>query len=210
MMRKDVRIGVPTERATRKGRAFGLRDVLVTLGIALLIVGVVFAFNRSKGLKEGSFVSANVLAGGLAAGPAPTLGKAAPDFEVPLLNGETFRLNEHRGHVVWINFWATWCPPCRAEMPDIEQVWRSEQGSDLVIVAVDYAETTAKVQAFVDKLGLTFPIALDRDGQVGTQYRLAGFPSHFFVDRQGILREVRVGLLSEATMRATLQKLRSY
>ncbi len=209
MEQKNIRVSVPTGGQRKTRRAFGLRDVLVTLAIALFIVAIGFAWNRARSPGEGAFTAASVLAGG-ATGAAPAIGSPAPDFELPLLSGGTIKLSDLRGKVVWVNFWATWCPPCRAEMPDIEKIWKSEQGSDLVIIGVDYGEATPTVQGFVNKLGITYPIALDRNGTVAAAYRLAGFPSHFYVDKQGILREIKVGLMSEETMRERIQKLRSY
>ncbi len=81
---------------------------------------------------------------------------------------------------------------------------------DLVLVAVDYAESTQTVTEFVTKLGLTFPIGMDSTGQITTNYRVSGFPSHFMIDKNGILRDIRVGLMNQATMRAKLEGLRQY
>ncbi|MEE8442952.1 MAG: TlpA disulfide reductase family protein, partial [Dehalococcoidia bacterium] len=171
---------------------------------------IVFAYDLTTRLEEGSFEDFNPFTGVLVSGPAPVLGETAPDFELPLLDGGTFKLSDHRGQVVWINFWATWCQPCRAEMPDIEKVWQEEQGSDLVLIAVDFGESKKTVEGFVQKLGLTFPIGMDSRGKITTNYRVSGFPSHFMVDREGILRDIRVGLMTEANMREKLERLRSY
>jgi peroxiredoxin len=200
-----------TPQEAKSGRwRVGLRDVAITLAIALLIVGIVFVVNRRSGQAEGSTTDINRYTGGLPAGPAPAVGSPAPGFQLPLLNGGTFRLSDYRGRYVWINFWATWCPPCRAEMPDIEKVWKEEQGGDLVLVAVDFGEDRATVDAFIKKLGLTFPVALDSSGQLTTNYRVVGLPTHFFIDKDGILREIRIGLMSEASMRDKLARLRGY
>lgn len=208
--RSDIRLAVPTEHSKKRRRAFGIRDVAVTLVIALLIVGVSIAFSQRSGAQEGSFVDFNPFSGTVPSSPPPVLDGPAPDFEVALLDGGRFKLSEHRGHVVWINFWSSWCPPCRAEMPDIERVWRDEMGTDLAIVAINFAEDEGTVEDFRERLGLTFPIGTDGAGRVATHYRLAGFPSHFLVDRDGVLREIRVGLMHESTMRAALERLRSY
>ncbi len=209
MPRTNMRVAVPTEGAGKRRRSFGLRDVLVTAAIAALVVGLSYAFGQ-RGEGEGSFVEISPFSGVASSGPPPALGKPAPDFEVPLLSGGTFRLSEHRGQVVWINLWATWCPPCRVEMPDIEAVWRDETRGDLVVIAVDYAENQSTVTEFVDRLDLTFPIGMDPTGRVALQYRLAGFPSHFMVDRDGVVRVIRVGLMSEATMRQELARVGSH
>lgn len=208
MSQKNIRTSVPT--GDGQGRGIKRRDLVVTAGIIVLIVGIFFAFNWPNGQGEGAFSEFNPFTGSIPSGPRPQVGSPAPDFQVELLDGETFRLSEQKGKVVWINFWASWCPPCRAEMPDIEAIWREEQNSDLALVAVDFAERPDKVREFAERLGMTFPVGLDTTGQITTNYRVTGFPSHFLVDREGILREIRVGLMSQETMRQKLEDLRSY
>lgn len=198
----------PMDKGRRRIRPL---DVGITLGVILIVVVVFFVFNRGGGAsEEGLFSKFNPFTGSIPMGPAPEIGKPAPDFTVNLLAGGVFRLSEQKGKVVWLNFWATWCPPCRAEMPDIQEVWEDEEGSDLVLVAVDYAESTQTVKEFVQKLGLTFSIGMDSTGQITTNYRVSGFPSHFMIDENGILRDIRVGLMNQATMRAKLEGLRQY
>ena len=125
--------------------------------------------------------------------PAPAAGFIAPDFTLPTLEGELVTLNDLRGQAVVINFWASWCPPCRTEMPSIEAVYQQYKDQGLVVLAVDIQEPVAAVATFVDSMELTFPILLDADGSISQQYQVRGLPSTFFVDRQGVIRNVAFG-----------------
>ena len=208
MSEKSVRTSVPT--GDGQGRGIKRRDVFVTVGIVLLIVAVFFLFNWLNRQEEGAFTEFNPFTGSIPYGSRPEIGSIAPDFQVGLLNGETFRLSDQKGKVVWINFWASWCPPCRAEMPDMVEVWSDGEDSDLVLITVNYAERPDSVREFAERLELNFPIGLDTTGQITTNYRVSGFPSHFLVDREGVLREIQVGLMSQKTMRQKLESLGSY
>jgi peroxiredoxin len=111
---------------------------------------------------------------------------AAPsNFTLPLLTGESVSLSGLRGKVVFLNFWATWCPPCRAEMPDMETVHQRLTGKGLEILAVDSGEKSATVAAFIKRSGFTFPVALDADGRVGAAYGVSAIPTTYLIDRQG-------------------------
>jgi len=125
--------------------------------------------------------------------PAPQAGFAAPDFSLETLEGETVSLADLRGQVVLLNFWATWCPPCRAEMPAIQSVYQAYQDQGFSVLAVDVAEGDAQVTAFADEQGLTFPILMDRDAAVSNRYQVRAMPSTFFIDRSGIIQEVTLG-----------------
>jgi thiol-disulfide isomerase/thioredoxin len=134
----------------------------------------------------------------------------APDFTLVTLAGDSLRLSDLRGQVVLVNFWATWCPPCRAEMPAIEKVYRSFKPLGLEVLAVNLADQDgqAAVSGFIQELGLTFPIPLDLDGSVNARYTLRGLPSSFFIDRQGVIRSVVVGgPMSEALIQSKIEKL---
>ncbi len=126
---------------------------------------------------------------------APVLGSLAPDFELENLDGETVRLSDFRGQPVLINFWATWCGPCRVEMPDI-QARHEKYAPDLVILAVDFDEPKETVQFFVDELELTFPILLDPGGKIQQLYLVRGYPSSYFVDREGLIQVVQIGVMT--------------
>lgn len=109
----------------------------------------------------------------------------APDFTLEDLSGRPLSLKKLRGEVVFLNFWATWCVPCRQEMPTMEKLYQEFKGRGLVVVAVNYRETKEEIQKFVDELGLTFPVLVDRDGRVSETYGVWSIPLSYFIDRKG-------------------------
>jgi cytochrome c biogenesis protein CcmG/thiol:disulfide interchange protein DsbE len=141
---------------------------------------------------------------------APREGFSAPDFTLDLLDGSQVTLSQLRGKVVVINFWASWCPPCKAEMPAIEKVYRAYSDFRVVVLGVNttYQDNKSTAQAFVNEYRLTFPIPLDRDGSVSHRYALRGLPTTFFIDRKGIIRSIIVGgPMSEATIQTKIEEL---
>jgi len=142
--------------------------------------------------------------------PAPQQGFLAPDFELQTLDGETIKLSNLRGQAVLINLWATWCPPCRAEMPAIEKVYNEYQDQGLVVLAVNmtYQDAYSDIAPFIDEYGLTFPVLLDETSKVGTAYQLRSLPSSFFIDRDGIISEVVIGgPMAEALLRTRVEQI---
>jgi len=119
----------------------------------------------------------------------------APDFTLKFLDGAETSLKDYRGQVVMLNFWATWCAPCRQEMPEMQGLWQKFKDKGFVILAVSEDEGHEKrIQGFVKKLKLTFPILLDPQGEVSDQYKLTGLPTTFLIDRHGKLVTTVVGL----------------
>lgn len=123
----------------------------------------------------------------------PSRQKLAEDFTLPLAGGKNFRLSAERGKVVMINFWATWCPPCREEMPAMERLWLHHKDQGFVLVAVSLDADPAVVPPFVDRYRLTFPVALDPKMDLGNAYGVRALPSSFIVDRQGYLAALALG-----------------
>lgn len=109
----------------------------------------------------------------------------APSFTLKDLNGKEMKLEDHRGKIVFINFWATWCPPCRDEMPSMEKLYTEFKGSDFTMLAVDLREGAKKVRAFKERFKLNFPILLDSDGRVGSEYGVRSIPTTYLIDREG-------------------------
>jgi peroxiredoxin len=128
----------------------------------------------------------------------PEVGNLAPDFQLDNLDGQSVSLSDFRGKPVLVNFWATWCPPCRSEMPLIQNIFADKKwvGKGLVVLAIDIGESQATVREFVKKYGLTFPVLLDSTQDVFFEYRARAIPTTFFIDRQGVIREIIIGPFS--------------
>ncbi|HET7010343.1 MAG TPA: TlpA disulfide reductase family protein [Anaerolineales bacterium] len=155
-----------------------------------------------------SAVPASTVTGGRI--PSPGAGFLAPDFHVETLEGDVLTLSDLRGRPVVVNFWATWCPPCRAEMPALEAAYREHAPEGLEIVGLNATsqDSVSAVGTFVDELGLTFPIGLDPTGVVQRLYQIRAFPTTFFIDREGTILEVVIGgPLAEAHLRSILSEL---
>jgi peroxiredoxin len=138
---------------------------------------------------------------------APRSGFLAPDFELPTLDGGTIQLSELRGKPVLINFWASWCGPCRSEMPHIQAAYENHSQRGLVVLAVDQMESSNSVSRFVKEFGLTFPIPLDRDGTVSAVYQARGLPTSFFVDPDGVIRATFTGPMSSGFIESKLEEI---
>jgi cytochrome c biogenesis protein CcmG, thiol:disulfide interchange protein DsbE len=123
------------------------------------------------------------------------VGKPAPDFSLTDLNDKHYRLSDFRGKVVFLNFWATWCKPCREEMPSMEILNKNFEKDGLVMLAVsiDRVTTTKDISPFVKGLNLTFPILVDSWGRTDKPYKRMGVPETFIIDQQGIIQEIVIG-----------------
>jgi peroxiredoxin len=138
--------------------------------------------------------------------PAPAVGHPAPDFALTTVTGETFKLSDLRGTPVVLNFWATWCPPCRSEMPELQAASQRMAGQ-VAIVGVDQAETPAQVQAFAQGAGITYPIPLDERADASRLYAVRSLPTTFFIDRTGVIRQVQIGPVTTATLEGLLKTI---
>jgi peroxiredoxin len=140
---------------------------------------------------------------------AAEVGAIAPDFSLVTLDGNSVRLSDFHGKPVILNFWATWCAPCREEMPALEEIWQQYGQGDVVVLGVDQGESTAVVERFIrEKVNTSFPILLDRDHTIGDSYFVRSLPTTFFIDAKGFIREIRIGgPLSLPFLQDRVQKL---
>ena len=136
-------------------------------------------------------------------------GWLAPDFTLPTADGGTVRLNDLRGQVVLLNFWATWCPPCKAEMPDLNALHVEHQAArGFTVVGVNMQETAEQVNAFAQPRQLVFPLALDTTGQISSGlFAVRGLPVTYIIDRDGFVRDMWQGQISRAAMLARLEEV---
>ncbi len=141
---------------------------------------------------------------GGAGGPGALAGAPAVSYDVKRLDGRTDALDRYHGSVVVMNLWATWCPPCREEMPDLQRFARESQAKGVVVLGIDQGESAATAGAFARAHGVTFPILLDADQQYGRSYAAIGLPTTVIVDRTGHVVRGIDGQLSLAQMRAAV------
>ncbi|MEK6682123.1 MAG: TlpA disulfide reductase family protein [Nitrospirota bacterium] len=121
------------------------------------------------------------------------IGSPAPDFELKDLNKKSVRLSDYKGKVVFLNFWATWCKPCKEEMPAMELLYKALKGKDFEMIAVSIDRDISKVEPFVKELKLTFPIVLDFMGKADRRYKLTGVPETYIIDQNGVIVEKILG-----------------
>ncbi|MRH43484.1 redoxin domain-containing protein [Aquibacillus halophilus] len=132
-------------------------------------------------------------------------GDQAPDFELRTLSGETVKLSDYLGQRVMLNFWATWCPPCRAEMPDMEKF---HQDKDVQILAVNLETSTQDIESFVKELNLSFPILLDKENIVASKYKIRPIPTSYMIDSNGIIQYKAFGPLNYEMMVQEFEKMK--
>lgn len=138
---------------------------------------------------------------------APKEGAIAPEIRLETLEGQDISLAEYRGQVVLVNFWATWCGPCRFEIPELLRAREELADEGFEILAVNVGEDAEAVRAFADTMEMTFPVLLDGDMRVARTYTLRGIPTSFLVDQEGVIRMVHVGILTEASLRERVEAL---
>jgi peroxiredoxin len=181
--------GVRTGKAVGRGidRKWGWLVGLLWI-LALVVTGCSGASEASvkRGVSQGSY---------------------ALDFTLETLDGSEASLSDYGGSVVLVNFWATWCPPCRDEIPHFEEAYRAHKDEGFVVLGVNYQESAAEVERFVERLGVTYPILLDESGMVAKEYRAVGLPTSVFVDRDGVIQVRHSGYLSEGQLEQYLSKL---
>ena len=137
-------------------------------------------------------------------------GEQAPDFELIDLEGNPIKLSNYRGMPVFLNFWASWCGPCKAEMPFMEKVYGGKNKGNFEILAVNVTtseKNIENVERFVSNYELTFPIPLDEKGSVSHQYNIIGYPTSFFIDSDGVIRSIAHGPLTEDEMANRINRL---
>lgn len=137
-------------------------------------------------------------------------GEQAPDFTLNGLDGTPVSLSDFRGKVVVLNFWASWCPPCRVEMPHMQRLYEKYDAKNVVVLGINLTSTeksSDNAQSFVDEQGLTFPVLLDSKGEVMDNYRIVAYPTTYFIDEKGIIRQVSQGAMNADMLKKAIQPL---
>lgn len=150
------------------------------------------------------------------AGGGPQVGQPAPDFTLSLYAGGEITLSELRGQVVVINFWASWCTPCREEAPALERTWRAYKDRGVVFIGVNYVDVESAARDYLAEFDITYPNGLDKGQKIARAYRIRGVPETFFVDKAGDIapiiingrpQERKISPITEAELRSMLDRL---
>jgi peroxiredoxin len=189
-----------------------LRSLVLPLALVVVIVGGLLYY-ESRRAPEASDPRFGTLAlpaplNATDEAPAGNAGRAAPDFRLELLGGGELQLSDLQGSPVLVNFWATWCTTCRIETPDLIETYERNKERGLVVLSVNQREADAGVRRFVDEFGITFPVVMDRRGEVARTWRIGGpnqgLPASYFIDSEGVIRKVIFGLLRAKDLEAGL------
>ncbi len=135
------------------------------------------------------------------------IGIQAPSFQTQSLSGKADSLSRYRGHVVLLNLWASWCPPCRAEMPDLQRLYAADKSRKLVVLGVNQGESRERARMFARSLGIAFPILLDDQQEYGRVYGALGLPTTVVIDSSGVVKQTFDGALTYAQMKAAVGPL---
>lgn len=193
----------PVERpfVRKRGGRDPFRDLIIPVAAISVVVGAIVLVQLIRE-RESTPVARPVFAPGSYSpielgsegGGKPKLGEPAPGFQLLDVDGQVVRLDDFRGRPVLINFWATWCVPCRKETPDLIEL-QSEWGDQIQVVGVNYAEPAEAARDFAKDFGINYVLPLDTMGEVTGSYKLTGLPETFFLDGTGIIRDHRIGQL---------------
>ena len=196
----DVSIGIATPEqspeAARGRRSLSSRDLLyVAAGVVVALVIIVVTWTLTGREQADQVAGMDVV--------VAEVDRPAPDFTLPTLDGTDIQLADYRGQVVLLNFWGTWCEPCRREMPALQASYEQLRDEGFTIIGINLADneiaqgrTEEDIREFSQQYGITYPVALDMEGEVSTAYRLFPLPTSYFVDAQGRIRYIRVGELT--------------
>jgi len=167
-----------------------LRRVFIAVGIVIPIVWLLaYGFSRDPRYIQ-----------------SPLIARQAPSFTLPLFSGGKIRLEDLRGKVVFLNFWASWCPPCRAEARTLEAAWQLYKDREVVFLGIDIQDTEQDAQAFLKEFGITYLNARDESGKVAIEYGVWGIPETYFIDREGRITFKQVGALGMPIITAKLDE----
>ncbi|MBF0291841.1 MAG: TlpA family protein disulfide reductase [Nitrospinae bacterium] len=154
------------------------------------------------------FVCALSTGSALAVSPSALVGKPAPAFDLEKPDGGRISLASLKGSVVILTYWATWCAPCKVEMPTLEEAYKKHGGKGVIVIGVNFQQEKPQVKKFTDANKLTFPIAMDVDGKTADSYYIPGLPTTFFIGPDGVLAGYHEGVVKPELLEEWIAKLK--
>lgn len=173
-------------------KSYKLLIILAVAGLAIALgIGALLLTQGSNGLPANSSEAR----------------EAAPNFELALLDGKSFKLSDYKGKPVLINFFASWCLPCREEMPVLEKIIGDYQPKGVVFVGIAVDDTEEKMKDFIARYKVTFPVGLDKTSEIQKSFGLYGIPTTYFIDKEGVINYFHSGVVTEDLLKHELDKL---
>jgi peroxiredoxin len=202
-MREEETPELESRPQSRREWSGALRSIVLPVGLVVAIVGVLlYVQSGGSSSEDDGFGTVTLPEAKNVTAQTPNArdGRAAPDFLLRQLDGEPLRLSDLQGQPLIVNFWATWCPTCRAETPDLIALYETYRDEGVLLLGVNLRENEAAVSTFVEDFGINYPILFDRDGDVAGTWRIGGpnrgVPSTYFIDREGVVRKVVFGTVT--------------
>ena len=188
-----------------KKKIFGLLLIIALIAIALT------NFVKSK-IEEGQKIETSSTQVSAAKGSGLGINQTAPDFTLKTLDDKEVKLSDYRGKIVILNFWATWCPPCKEEIPQMEKYYKTQAKDEGVeILAVNLTNSDKDkgyIRDFVKSHEMTFPVLLDENGEVQKQYEIMTIPTTFFIDKNGKIQKKTIGPMDQGMMSKTITTIK--
>jgi cytochrome c biogenesis protein CcmG, thiol:disulfide interchange protein DsbE len=199
----------PSVGARERIRSSRFGTLVVLLVTAAVVIGGVWLVNRGNAADAAAQTGGGTVIKlpGTSTVPPPEVGKPAQDFQVTTYDGTSVSLSSFKGKPVWLTFGASWCSGCQAEVPDIEAAYKAHASQGVVVLGVNISEDNTAVKAYAARVGLNYPMAADPSSSIADTYAVSAIPAHFFIDANGIVRDIRLGALSPGTMDSILDKL---
>jgi peroxiredoxin len=187
------------------------KNILIGILLIVMIILGVYDFGAKKQNEQQTVIQTNDQAGNSSNGKVKVeKGGIAPDFTLQTVNGKSYKLSDFRGKKVLLNFFATWCPPCKGEMPQMEEFYKENKDKNVIVLAVNLTtgETSPNVlPKFISNYGLTFPVLLDKQGDIGDIYQAFSIPTSYFIDKNGVIQDKMVGAMDKETMENLMSKV---
>lgn len=195
----------PAARARSGVGRLGTIAVIAATAAIIVAVSVLSNSQSSSATDQGGLTQVNLTGSGR--GDPPVVGKPAPALSAPDLDGKIVNLSQYVGHPVWLTFGASWCQPCRAENPDVVAAYRNHQANGLVVIQVYMGESPAAVADYTTRVGIPYIKVPDPNQQLANDYRILGIPTHYFIDRTGVLHAMKIGSLTPDQMDAAIKEI---
>ena len=181
-----------------------MKKSIIILTLVIVLVGVIFYV--TKIYNKNALVPNDQLINQVEDKSTTSVSKAV-NFTLTTLDGKTVTLSDYKGKKVFLNFWATWCPPCRGEMPDIEKIYQEYKDKDLVVLTVNLGEDKNTVEKFIKENKYNFSILLDTKNEASNKYGIAAIPASYFIDKEGNIATKKVGSMSYEQMKNYIEQL---